>query len=243
MACPAGLPFGRLPVRKFVRLAGEIHSIGVQAFMNTMIFNTTLVAVEVVGIAAFALSAIIEAARKRLDVVGVCAVAGLAAFGGGTLRDLLLDRRPLFWVEHPEFLWLVFGLSLAAILFLRSRHFEFTERAMQWPDAVGLGLFCASGTLIALSMNMPPLVAVLMGMITATFGGVLRDVVCNEIPKIFHDHRPYALCAFAGGWVLVLCHVAGLPEWLSLLLSAGLTTLLRILAIVLNYQIPRWRAE
>jgi uncharacterized membrane protein YeiH len=78
-----------------------------------------------------------------------------------------------------------------------------TERAMQWPDALGLGLFSAAGTQLALGMAMPPIVAVLMGMVTAVFGGVLRDVVCNEIPQAFSDHRPYALCAFAGGWVLV----------------------------------------
>lgn len=211
--------------------------------MNTLVFNTTQYAVEVVGVAAFAISAIIEAARKRLDIVGVCAVAGLAAFGGGTLRDILLDRRPLFWVAHPEFLWLVFGLSIAAILFLRSKHFEFTERAMQWPDAIGMGLFCAIGTQVALSMSMPALVAVLMGMITATFGGVLRDVVCNEIPKVFSDHRPYALCAFVGGWVMVICSFTDVPQWLALALSASITTLLRAMAIAFNYQIPRWRAD
>jgi uncharacterized membrane protein YeiH len=74
--------------------------------------------------------------------VGVCVVAGLAAFGGGTLRDVLLDRRPFFWVEHANWLWVLLALCVAAMLFLRARHFAPTERAMQWPDALGLGLFC-----------------------------------------------------------------------------------------------------
>ncbi|MBM3374879.1 MAG: hypothetical protein FJY35_02150 [Betaproteobacteria bacterium] len=108
--------------------------------MNASVIGAALYAVEVIGIAAFALSGIIEAARRRMDAVGVTAVAGLAAFGGGTLRDFLLDRRPLFWVEHSELLWLVLALALGSLIFLRGRHLALTERAMQLPDAIGLGL-------------------------------------------------------------------------------------------------------
>jgi uncharacterized membrane protein YeiH len=139
------------------------------------------------------------AARKRLDAVGVCIVAGLAAFGGGTLRDVLLDRRPFFWVEHALWLWGLLALCIGAMALMRSRHFAHTERAMQWPDALGLGLFSASGTQLAMTQGLPPIVAVLMGVVTAVFGGVLRDIVCNEIPSAFSDHRPYAVCAFLGG--------------------------------------------
>lgn len=209
--------------------------------MDVSVFTTAQFFIEVVGIIAFALSAVIEAARRRLDVVGVSAVAILASFGGGTLRDVLLDRRPFFWVENHSLLWLVVLLASAAILFMRGKHFEPTERAMQWPDALGMGLFCAGGTQIALSMDMPALVAVLMGMITAVFGGVLRDVVCNEIPRVFNDHRPYALCAFAGGWILVLTHHVGLPQWTCLFLSAASASALRVLAMVFDWKIPSWR--
>lgn len=209
--------------------------------MDVSVFTTAQFVIEVVGIIAFALLAVIEAARRRLDVVGVSAVAILASFGGGTLRDVLLDRRPFFWVENHSLLWLVVLVASAAILFMRGKHFEPTERAMQWPDALGMGLFCAGGTQIALSMDMPALVAVLMGMITAVFGGVLRDVVCNEIPRVFNDHRPYALCAFAGGWILVLTHHLGLPQWTCLFLSAASASALRVLAMVFDWKIPSWR--
>ena len=120
------------------------------------------VAIEAVAILAFALSGLIEAARKRLDAVGVVVVAGLTAFGGGTLRDVLLDRRPFFWVQHANWLWVLLALCVGAMLFLRARHFEPTERAMQWPDALGLGLFAAGGTQVALAMQMPAIVAVLL---------------------------------------------------------------------------------
>ena len=112
--------------------------------------SNALVAMEALAAVAFALSGLIEGARKRLDAVGVCVVGGLAAFGGGTLRDVLLDRRPFFWVEHAGWLWGLIALCIAAMTFMRAQHEAPTERAMQWPDALGLGLFAANGTQIAL---------------------------------------------------------------------------------------------
>jgi uncharacterized membrane protein YeiH len=201
------------------------------------------VAVEVVATIAFALSGLIEGARKRLDAVGICVVAGLAAFGGGTVRDILLDRRPLFWVEHATWLWVLMALCIVAMLFMRARHLEPTERAMQWPDALGLGLFTAGGTQIALDVSMPAIVAVLMGLVTAVFGGVLRDIVCNEIPRAFSDHRPYAICSFAGAWVMVLAHTFAVPQWLALLAAAATATLLRVAAIVTGWNLPSWQVS
>lgn len=199
-----------------------------------------LTAVETAATIAFALSGLLEAARKRLDAVGVCLVAGLAAFGGGTLRDVLLDRRPFFWVEHAGWLWTLLALCVLAMLFMRARHFAPTARAMQWPDALGLGLFTASGTQIALHTGAPAIVAVLLGVVTAVFGGVLRDIVCNEIPSAFSDHRPYAICAFAGGWVLVGANAAGAADWIGLVAAASVAAALRALALLTGYTLPRW---
>jgi uncharacterized membrane protein YeiH len=201
------------------------------------------IAFEAAATVAFAFSGLIEGARKRLDAVGVCVVAGLAAFGGGTLRDILLDRRPFFWVEHAAWLWALLALCSGAMLFMRARHFEPTERAMQWPDALGLGLFTAGGTDIALNSAMPPIVAVLMGMVTAVFGGVLRDIVCNDIPRAFRDRIPYAVCSFAGGWVLVLAQALPAPAWAALLASAATATLLRVLALLRGWSLPAWQAD
>ena len=202
-----------------------------------------LTAVEAAATIAFALSGLLEAARKRLDAVGVCVVAGLAAFGGGTLRDVLLDRRPFFWVEHATWLWVLLGLCIAAMVFMRARHFAPTERAMQWPDAVGLGLFSAGGTQVALAQDLPAIVAVLMGVVTAAFGGVLRDIVCNEIPSAFSDHRPYAVCAFAGGWVLVAADALQSPQGLGLLAAAATASGLRVLALVADVRLPMWSPD
>ena len=198
-----------------------------------------LTAVEAAATIAFALSGLIEAARRRLDAVGVCMVAGLAAFGGGTLRDVLLDRRPFFWVEHAAWLWVLLALCLVAMSVLRAQHFAPTERAMQWPDALGLGLFSASGTQLALAQDMPAIVAVLMGVVTAAFGGVLRDIVVNEIPRAFKDRQPYAVCAFVGGWVVVAVQALGLHNGWSLLAGAAAGTGLRALAMLSGYRLPR----
>lgn len=197
--------------------------------------------VEFVATTAFAVSGITQAARRGFDAVGVFAVAGLAAFGGGTLRDILLDRRPFFWVEHHELLWLVLTLVAFAMLFVRNRHLDLTDRAVQWPDALGMGLFAASGTHLAYSLGLPMFVAVLMGVVTAVFGGVLRDIVCNDIPKVFHDHQPYALCAFIGGWVYVLGDHLSLPVETSILASAVTASVSRLIAMAFDLRIPAWR--
>lgn len=209
---------------------------------NVQFWGETLhLLVELAATAAFALSGIMEGARKRLDAVGVCVVGFLTAFGGGTLRDLLLDQRPFFWVRHVEMLWGVLALCVLAMLFLRVRHFALTEKAIQWPDALGLGLFAATGVHQALLLELPALVAVLMGLITGVFGGVLRDVVCNEIPTAFHDHRPYAVCAFVGGWVYVGLWQMDAPGWLALVACVAVTAGLRALALWRNWQLPAWR--
>ncbi|MEO7939956.1 MAG: trimeric intracellular cation channel family protein [Burkholderiaceae bacterium] len=203
--------------------------------------ETVRLLVELGATAAFALSGVLEAARKRLDAVGVCVVGFLAAFGGGTVRDLLLDQRPFFWVHHVAVLWGILGLCGFAMLFMRQRHLQLTERAIQWPDALGLGLFAATGVHQALLLEMPAIVAVLMGIITGVFGGVLRDMVCNEIPTAFKDHRPYAVCAFIGGWVYVGLWQLAAPGWLALVACVAITAGLRALAVWRNWELPAWR--
>ena len=208
---------------------------------NAPFLPLLLTIIEAVGTLAFALSGLLEAARKRLDAVGVCLVAGLAAFGGGTLRDVLLDRRPFVWVAHSEWLWVLLALCIAAMAFLRARHFAPTEKAMQWPDALGLGLFSATGTQLALTQGLPAITAVLMGVVTASFGGVLRDIVVNEIPRAFSDRQPYAVCAFAGGWAYLAAQALGGPAWAALAASTTVTTGLRLLAVRFDWRLPGWR--
>ena len=104
---------------------------------SLLTLSNAQIAIEALATVAFAFSGLVAAARKRLDAVGVVTVAWLAAFGGGTLRDILLQRRPFFWVEQASWLWALLGLCVLAMFFMRARHFLTTERALQWPDALG----------------------------------------------------------------------------------------------------------
>jgi len=198
-------------------------------------------AFEIIGTLAFALSGLIEAARKKLDLVGMAMVTFLAAFGGGTLRDILLDRRPFFWVENHIWIWVILALCVLALVFMRSRHVEPTERATAWPDALGLGIFGAGGTQLALDAELPAIVAVIMGVITAVFGGVLRDVVVNEMPRAFADHQPYSVLAFTGGWLVVLLNTLGVSAFIAVGLGALCITSLRFLAMIFGWRLPTWR--
>ena len=132
-------------------------------------------------------------------------------------------------------------LCVLAMLFLRQHHFEVTQRAIQWPDALGLGLFTATGVHVALNEQMPMLVAVLLGVTTGVFGGVLRDMVCNEVPTAFSDHRPYAVCAFVGGWTHVGLWVLHAPGWMALVACIVVTAGLRIVALWRNWELPAWQ--
>ena len=209
--------------------------------MSNLSIHSIQFTIEIVATFAFALSGLIAGIRKQMDVVGLCIVSGVSAFGGGTLRDILLDRRPFFWVSHSLWLWALIATCLFAMFFMRERHIELTEKAIQIPDVLGLGLFTALGTQIALELGMPRTVSALMGMMTAVFGGVIRDVCCNEIPKAFSDHQPYAVLAFLGSWLLIALTMLKLPEELILFLSATFTTILRLLAIQFKWHLPSQR--
>jgi uncharacterized membrane protein YeiH len=145
---------------------------------------------EAIATLAFAISGFIEARKNRLDSVGTFVVALATAFGGGTLRDILLERRPFYWVVHDDYVIAIFVLALFAPFVLRMLSRLSAERLLLVADAIGLGIFSISGTAIALDAEMPRFIAVMMGVITGVVGGIVRDVLCNDIPLILRDSRP-----------------------------------------------------
>lgn len=186
--------------------------------------------VEVVAVLAAAFSGFAESQRKDMDVVGVFTVAFLTAFGGGTLRDVLLDRRPFFWVEHEKYVLLIFALSLVATPIMRHAHRIIPNAGFIAADAVGLGFFSIAGVSLALGAGMPLFTAAMMGVVTGVFGGVLRDVILNEVPLVLRDNRPYAMTSFFGCWFYILLTHVGADEALALWTSAGLITATRLIA-------------
>lgn len=200
-------------------------------------------AIEVAATIAFAMSGLIEATRKKMDIVGVFSVTFVSAFAGGTVRDILINRRPFFWVEHSQYIGLILALVLTAPLLLRSLELRVTDRLMEGADAIGLGLFTISGTTLALAADMPWVVALLLGSITAVFGGVARDVLCNEIPKVYQDHRPYTLCTIVGGAIFLALDQLDVATSIASLVGIGCITGLRLLAVALQWRIPPWPPE
>ena len=193
--------------------------------------------IEVGAVLAFAYSGIVEARRSGFDYVGVLTVAFVTAFGGGTLRDVLLDRHPLYWIEHWIFLIYILIFSVLALLLLRINKDFSSHRTVMLIDALGLGLFCASGVGIALQMRVPIFPAVLVGVITATFGGVLRDILCNRKPQLFQPTEPlYATCAFVGAWSFVL--LSGVAPAFAAIAGIVVTFVLRFLAVKLDLKLP-----
>jgi len=202
--------------------------------------ETVLIVIEIVGTVAFAMSGLLEAIRKRMDIIGVFSVTFVSAFGGGTVRDVLLERRPFFWVQYQEYIWLVLVLTLAAPMLLRTRRHQFIEKCMEFADAAGLGLFAISGASVASIAGMPAIVSICMGAITAVFGGVSRDILCNQVPKVYRDHSPYTLCTIVGCAVFLGLDALGVPEHFSTSIGICMTTGLRLLAVKFEWLIPAW---
>ena len=203
--------------------------------------NQTLQILEIIGTVAFGASGLIAAARKKLDMVGVVLLVLVTAFGGGTLRDILLDRHPFFWMQNEIWIWLLAGLAILTQFLVKARNIELSAKAIDWPDAIGLGVFAASGTQIALDLGNSPLIASIMGVITAAFGGLIRDVLIAQIPGLVNDHQLYASLAFVGGLFIWLLQYLNVDNTVAALVGAIAIIVTRILAIRLGWKLPAWR--
>ncbi|MDQ0144080.1 trimeric intracellular cation channel family protein [Cupriavidus necator] len=193
---------------------------------------------EVIGVLAFAVSGVVDARKQRLDVVGTFVVAFATAFGGGTLRDVLLDRRPFYWVDHEGYVLLIFALSFGASFVLRVVSRVASDRTMIVADAIGLGLFSVTGASLALVAQMTPTVAVMMGIISAVFGGVVRDVLCNEVPMILRDRSPYATCSFIGCWIYIGLTWVEVRQEAALLTGALAIIAMRLASVRYGWKLP-----
>jgi uncharacterized membrane protein YeiH len=204
-----------------------VHALSLDPFVD---------AVSILGLAAFTISGVIEAKRKDMDAFGCVSVAFITAIGGGTLRDVLLQRFPIFWVANQWYAISIF--ALAALAYYGARFVRLPANAIVIPDALGLGLFCVLGALYGLQAGTSYFIASLLGVITAIFGGVLRDIICNEIPIVFARTQLYATCAFAGAWTFIaLDHFHTVAHW-SLPAGVAAAFLLRLAAVRFDLRLP-----
>ncbi len=193
---------------------------------------------DLIGTAAFAASGAWAGVRRQMDLFGVLVLGLVTATGGGTLRDVLLGDFPPFSLKDETYLYLSFAVALGVFLF--HRRLTFLQHPLLYFDAVGLGTFVVIGTTKALSFQTGFLVAVLMGVMTATAGGVIRDILANQVPLILRKEI-YASACLAGGILLVALHHVGIPHPLPALSAALLVITLRLLAIRFNWALPKAR--
>jgi uncharacterized membrane protein YeiH len=198
-----------------------------------------LTVIEILGIFVAALSGILEAKRNSMDLIGIYTVAFITALGGGTIRDILLNRYPIFWVIHPEYAGGIFILSVITALILRYKQILIRPYAIIIPDALALGLYSAIGAAYAMELHVSWFIAMLMGTITATFGGVMRDILCNKVPDIFKHGGPlYATCAFGAAVVYVLVKLATNDHASAATASVIVATALRLASVKFDITLP-----
>ncbi len=191
-----------------------------------------------VGMAAVAVSAItgvLDSSRKQMDLIGALLVGFATALGGGTIRDLLLDRN-VFWVVDQAYLITALGTGL--VTFFLARTLPLPPRLFLIPDAIGLALFTIVGTQVSLQWHAPWLVASLMGVITGIVGGVLRDILCNDVPLVFLKGELYATAAWVGALALIGLQEIGLSSVIASWLAMGIVLSLRLLAMRFHITLP-----
>lgn len=196
---------------------------------------TPLQLMDYLGVAVFAASGVLAAGRKHLDWFGVLVIATVTAIGGGTLRDLLIDR-PVFWLGDTGYLWAIVAATLLTMQLVRVR--EIPLRALLVADALGLALFAVSGARIAEVAGFGGIVAVILGTMTGVAGGVLRDILLAEIPLLLRDGEIYATAAIAGIVAYLLLQAAGFERPMAGYAGMMLIVLLRFTGIFLGLRMP-----
>lgn len=198
--------------------------------------NEFIYILEFMGIISFAISGMIAAKEQGMDPVGLYFIACVTAFGGGTARDVILDNHPVYWIQHQEFPIIIL---LMALLFAYVKPTtQLKEVHILIPDAIGLGIFSVLGTKLALDFGSPVFIGVILGVMTGTVGGVMRDALCNEIPHLFRKLQLYATCAFVGCWLYVLLlklSTETIALWVSFIFIAGL----RLLAMRFDWRLQK----
>lgn len=188
----------------------------------------------------FALTGALAASRAQLDLVGFSFMASLTALGGGTVRELLLNRPPI-WIDQPSLLGL--AVAAAVFVFLTAHLLESRIRTIEWLDAFALAVAVPAGAGVAISLGHPWPIVVVMGIATGCLGGLMRDVVSNEVPLVLKQGELYVTCAFAGVGSTMIALALGVPQGPALLICAVVTLLLRAGSLLFGWKLPVYRSR
>jgi len=190
---------------------------------------------DLLGTAAFAISGALFAMNKRMDPFGVLIIAFVTAIGGGTLRDILIDRNPVTWMDDLNYIYIIFIAVLFAIIFRKK--IGYLSRSLFLFDAIGLGIFTIIGAEIGIQNNLHPIISISLGMITATFGGVIRDTLSNEVPLIFHKEI-YATACIIGAVTYLILNKLNMDQNINHLLTTIMVITVRLIAVKFKLQLP-----
>lgn len=200
-----------------------------------------LQALDLAAVFIFGLTGALAASRAQLDIVGFIFLACLTAVGGGTVRDVVMGRETVFWVAEP--LMIVSATGAALLVFFTAHLLESRLRALEWLDAVALGVAVPAGVGLALSMGAPWIVVAIMGVATGTFGGLMRDVVCNEVPLVLKKGELYATAALAGALVALGAVALGLTNGAALAACGAATFCLRAGSMLFGWNLPVYKSR
>ena len=192
---------------------------------------------DLFGTAVFAVSGCLAATRREMDIFGAVVLGTVTALGGGTIRDLVLGVRPVFWIAQPVYMWVVLAASLATFAVLRRGRLP--RRALMLSDALGLAVFTVIGCAVALPLVDSALVVVLMGMLTGVAGGITRDILSAEVPLIFR-REIYATASLVGGVRYVASVRLAMPSTASVMIGVAGTLVIRMAAIRRGLTLPRF---
>ena len=188
----------------------------------------------------FAITGALVASRAQLDLLGFAFLACLTALGGGTLRDLLLDRDPIFWIGQPSYLGVASAAAL--VVFFTAHLLESRYRTLIWLDSAALAVAVAAGAGVEQLLAHAPIIVILMGMITGCMGGLMRDVVVGQVPLVLKQGELYATAAFAGAAAAVFCAEYLTTQPMSLLVGAGVTWVLRAGSLLWGWHLPVYKS-
>ncbi|TWT40171.1 hypothetical protein KOR42_49530 [Thalassoglobus neptunius] len=192
--------------------------------------------IELLAVVSSAFYGVLLARRHHMDFVGVFCLALVVAFGGGTLRDLFLDRHPLFWIREEHYPVIVFVIALISSVLKTVP--VYLERYLSIPDALGLGLFSVAGTSAAIDEGTSWFVASLLGTVTGTFGGVMGDVICNRVPSLFRPAPLFATCSFVGSWIYILMRSVPSIEAFAAPVAIAFIVAFRLISIRFHLYLP-----
>ncbi|WP_438973325.1 trimeric intracellular cation channel family protein [Polaribacter sp.] len=192
--------------------------------------------IDILGTFAFAISGALVASDKKFDIFGELIIAFVTAVGGGMLRDILINAHPINWIGDLNYIWTIF---LAVFLtFLFKSKIAFLSKTLFLFDTIGISVFTLLGLQKGLSFDLHPFIAIIMGMVSAVFGGVLRDVLTNKIPLIFKKEI-YASACLAGGLSYLILNLVAIPKEINFIISASVIIIIRLISVKYELELPK----